>query len=568
MKQVQLGIRPAMSVPHPRPSRGLSCGRTALAALAALAAMSIALTTGCNATREPSIASNPSIVNPPEGSGLQPVSLPDLAGMEAPAREQMQARISALRASVTASSAPRDNVGEAYGEMGKLFMAATYLDAAESCFLNAQILAPDDARWPYYLGHVYKVKGPLAKSVASFERALQLKPDDMAALVWLGEAHLSQGEAETAGPFFAQALALQPESAAARVGAGRVALAQKDHAGAAKLLEEALQREPGATAIHYPLAMAYRGLGDLAKAEAHLARQGDLEARPPDPLMRDLDVLLQSPEAYNVRGGRELEARNWAAAAENFRKGLALAPDDASLRHRLGTALAQMGDVRGAAEQFERVLATTPGHARAHFSLGVLLNDSRRYAEASDHFSSALKYEPGYVQARVQLAGVLARSGRPGEALAHYRQAIDANPTLTDAAFGYAMTLIRLRRYADARDRLTESMKRFPDQPMFSHALARLLVAAPDDRVRDGARGKTLVDALIKGPQTFELGETTAMMLAELGHFEQAAAVQRDVLKGASDAGILPVVRRATENLKLYERRQPCRTPFTEDEFP
>jgi hypothetical protein len=58
------------------------------------------------------------------------------------------------------------------------------------------------------------------------------------------------------------------------------------------------------------------------------------------------------------------------------------------------------------------------------------------------------------------------------------------------------------------------------------------------------------------------------MMLAELGDYAQAAAVQRDVLAAAGQRGMLDVVRRVTENLKLYERRQPCRTPFTEDELP
>src|SRR5262245_1953849 len=130
------------------------------------------------------------------------------------------------------------------------------------------------------------------------------------------------------------------------------------------------------------------------------------------------------------------------------------------------------------------------------------------------------------------------------------------------------MALVRARRYLEARDRLAEDVKLFPDQPQFTHALARLLVAAPDDRVRDGARGKALVDALIKGPQTYELGETTAMMLAELGHFEQAVVVQRDVLSAADKAGLQQIVQRGTENLRRYERREPCRTPFTQDELP
>ena len=131
------------------------------------------------------------------------------------------------------------------------------------------------------------------------------------------------------------------------------------------------------------------------------------------------------------------------------------------------------------------------------------------------------------------------------------------DPLLSDAAFGYAMMLVRLRRYHEARDRLTDGMKAHPDEPMFSHALARLLAAAPDDRVRDGRRAKILVDALFKAQQSIELGETIAMTLAELQQYEQAAAVQRDMMAAAKQAGLSDVaVRRMAENLRLYERRE------------
>jgi tetratricopeptide (TPR) repeat protein len=284
--------------------------------------------------------------------------------------------------------------------------------------------------------------------------------------------------------------------------------------------------------------------------------------------MREIDGLLESPEAYNIRGGAELEAGHWQAAAAEFRKGLELAPNEPSLRHRLGTALSQMGDSRGAMEQFEQVLQTSPDYARSHFSLGVLLNGAGREQEAIDHFSAALKTDPNYVEARVQLAGALARTGRPGEALAQYTQALETAPTNTDAAFGRAMALVRLRRYADARDRFAEGMQAHPEQSMFGHALARLLAAAPDDRVRDGRSALKLVDELIKGPQTIELAETTAMALAETGRYTEAAAVQRDALTGATNEGLPNVERRIAGNLRLYESGKPCRTPFGEDELP
>ena len=80
--------------------------------------------------------------------------------------------------------------------MGNLLLAAEYFDAAEACYLHAQSLAPDDVRWPYYLGHVYMTKAELGKAVTSFERALRLRPDDVATLVWLGGVHLDLGEPE------------------------------------------------------------------------------------------------------------------------------------------------------------------------------------------------------------------------------------------------------------------------------------------------------------------------------------------------------------------------------------
>jgi tetratricopeptide (TPR) repeat protein len=511
------------------------------------------------------LGEQPSLSSP--GRGLRPVTFPDIAAMEGPARQQLQSRQAALQAALSAGAADQDLARE-YGETGKLMMAATDLERAESYLLNAQTLAPADPRWPYYLGHVYRIRGPLQKAVESFEQALRLRPDDFASLVWLGEMRLSEGRQDAAAPLFAQALGRDPRSAAALYGAGRAALAARDFAGAANYLEQAIAREPRATAVHYPLAMAYRGLGDVGKAETHLKLQGKDDPRPADPLMAEIDTLIQTPEAYNVRGGQALDAGQWAQAAEAFRKGLELDPADVSLRHRLGTALAQMGDARAAGAEFEEVVRRDPTFARAHFSLGVLLNDSKEYDEAIRRFSAALQHEPGYVQARVQLAGVLARAGRPGEAVSEFGRALEADPSQSEALYGRGMAFVRLRRYPEARDDFAAGVTRFPDQPLFKLALARLLAAAPDDRIRDGRRAMTLVNELMKGPQSIELAETAAMALAEVGRFDQALDAQRSVLEAGRAGNLEPVVRRATENLALYEKKAPSRRPFTEDELP
>src|SRR6202008_422462 len=135
------------------------------------------------------------------------------------------------------------------------------------------------------------------------------------------------------------------------------------------------------------------------------------------------------------------------------------------------------------------------------------------------------RYRPTYVQARVRLAGVLRRSGRAGDALEQYEEIMRIDPRLADAPIELAITLVRLRRYAEARDRLIAGMRAFPDRPCFPRALARVLAAAPDDRVRDGRRALALADDLLRTDQSTEVGETMAMALAETRQFGEAAGV-------------------------------------------
>ena len=508
------------------------------------------------------------VLLPPEGRDLVPVAMPDFELMTEPVAEQMRTYRTAVRVRLGTVAAEPAALGDAYGQLGMLLLAATYVDAAEASLLNAQTLQPDDGRWPYYLGRVHEANGDLEASAASYRRAVDLRPDDLATRMLLANVLFARGELEAAERIYSRALERHPDAPAAQAGLGRVALARREYAGAAARFEQALAAAPWATAVHYPLALAYRGLGDMERAEAHLQRQGDVEALSPDPLRQELDELLESANAYNIRGGRALDAGNYRAAADLFRRGLELDPDDPSLRQRLGVALFQLDDVAGAVDAFEQVVRTTPEHTEAQFSLGVVRADQGRHREAIDHLSTALRHDSAYIQARMQLANVLARSGRADEALSHYERALAQDPTRLEAMFGAAMTLVRLERYAAARDRLQQGVEADPGNRMFRHALARLLASAPDGGVRDGRGAMTIVEELLADGQDLALGETAAMALAEMGLYDQAAAVQRDVMAATRQAGLTDALQRMAGNLGLYEAGRPSRTPFTAAELP
>ena len=406
-----------------------------------------------------------------------------------------------------------------------------------------------------------------ARAAALFEQVLTLRPDHVPALVWLAEMHLAQSQPERAKPLLVKAQALAPREAAVLYGLGRVALEAREYAEAVKYLEASLAIVPGASRVQYPLAMAYRGLGNTRQAEAHLRLRGEVDLPPADALLSELGGLLMNTAAYETRGVQAMDARRWPDAVANLRKAVELAPDNALTRLNLGTSLYLSGDADGALEQYQAAVRLSPALARAHFGIGVIMETRRRDPEAISAFAAAVQHDPAFVEARFNLANALRRSGRVRESLPHYEEVLRASPAVSQASFGYAMGLVRLGRYQEARERLERDVKAFPDQPGLAHALARLLAAAPDDRVRDGARALKLVGELEKAqPPTLTLTETMAMALAEVGRFDEAGRLQREAVDAARRAGRADMVAHLSENLRLYEAQRPCRTPWRNDD--
>ncbi len=388
----------------------------------------------------------------------------------------------------------------------------------------------------------------------------------MDALVWLGDVSLTAGKPEVAEPAFAHALQLDPNSVSAKFGAGRTALARGDHPKAVEYLEDVLRLNPKATAAHYPLSQAYASLGNADKSAEHLRLRRDSKIAPRDTLMVELESLLQSPQSFVTAGLRKLDAEDWAGAAEQFRKGLALAPDNASLHHRLGTALSMQDDAAGARREFETAVQKEPEYFPSLFSLGVLAQADGRHAEAIERFTGALKVRPTYIEARLRLASSLRRSGKLHDALEAYQRAVSDAPDNAEGRLGSAMMLTKLRRYRDARQVLTEAST--SGDLVFTHALARLLATAPDDSVRDGRRAMELVQQMLQRGRTLDLGETYAMTLAELGQYREAQGLQRDLIAAAERAQQPAMKARLMSRLALYDRAEPCRTPWTDEEMP
>ena len=488
--------------------------------------------------------------------------LPDLSAMAVPVQQQIREQYAQL----TDGTAPASDQARAseLGTMGVLLMAAESVAAAEPFLTQAMALDPGEPRWPYYLGHLSRMKGDAEGAATHFQQVLALRADDVPSLVWLGNVTLDQGRGDAAAAFYERALALHPGLFDALLGLGRAALVAGKADVAVARLEAASAAEPRATAVNYPLAMAYRQVGRIDDAEARLRARGDAQPPLPDPLMRELAEILRSPVVYEGRGDRALAAGQAPAAVEAFRQALALAPERRALKQKLATALAVSGDIRAAVTLYQELLAQDPNFPEAHYSLGALFVSNGQLAPAIEQFTAAVSGDPGYLQARLQLARTLRKARAFDRALAAFQGALSVDPRFADARLGYAVTLADAGRYGTARAWLTEARRAHPEHLEFTELLVRVLAAAPDAGVRDGELAADLATRLVTQARTWRTLEAQAMALAETNQWSEAAARQRDAIETfrAAGRGEAPWL---SDGLRRYERHEASRVPWSFD---
>ena len=425
------------------------------------------LVTGCTSEESTSIPPTPS-------QSLQPVTLPHISRLATPVQQQLHDAFTALTTALEQVGTPDVDRAERYGQLGRLLLAAELGGIANLCFRHAERLMPQDHRWPYFLGHSALFLENRTQAIKSFERAHELAPTDPSALVWLAETHLVDGRAAEAEALFLEATSFEAASAAARFGAGRAALARRAYTDAIDHLQATLATNPDASAVHYPLAMAHRALGDHDRAATHLQQRGESWPPLPDPLMAPLRALLQSVTVYEISGRDALQAGDWTAAAAAFRRGLELEPLDPALRYELGTALYASGDVESAQQEFRTVIRQTPSFANAHISLATIFSLQGDYSEALEEFSVALQYHPNSVEGRFGLAEVLRVSGQVEEALGEYERVLSLDPTVVEAWVGFGAALVALERGQEARDLHRDAQRVHPNHPKLRELAALL----------------------------------------------------------------------------------------------
>ena len=463
---------------------------------------------------------------------LQAVPETDVSGTERIAREAITGTRDRLAELLQSGTNDNKNLAEGYGELAALYQLFHIDSAAALCWENARTLQPADFRWTYYAGYLALNGGETEKALELFQQARKLNPDYRPLDLRMGQLWLDTDQLDKAHAVLQKAANESGLRAAALYYLGQIDLLRHDYQGAQAHLSEALRINPEASEVHYPLAQAYRQLGKQELAREHLARFKQQTPDADDPLVAELETVLQTSH-WDFRLGMQaiMEQQDYEAAIEHFRKGLEIDPDNLAARVSYARALYLGGQADAAEEQLQRVLTRDPQQVLANFFLAVLWESRDKPEEAAARYQRILKLEPEHEGAHFYLANLLYHQGRFREAASQYRAALTASSEIPPARL---LELVALHRAGDADSdiarQLEQRVRAYPDQPELKYALIRLRALSRDAEVRDSFKALTLANELAPNQPTPPNIEALALAAACDGQYQQAARLQQQVI--------------------------------------
>jgi tetratricopeptide (TPR) repeat protein len=240
---------------------------------------------------------------------------------------------------------------------------------------------------------------------------------------------------------------------------------------------------------------------------------------------------------------------------EGRRMMLASEPTNIALRDDLAVMLAETGDVAAAAEEFRKTLALAPESAPAAYNVGLALAALGRAADARGYFERALAADPNHALSHYQLAAMLQSGGDLKASLDHYRAASRAGDH-AEIQLGAGLALARAGEHQESVALIRRALELGPDWPNAQAANAWLIAIDPLAGAQDRIQAVRLAERAVSATRVANASflDVLATALASNGEFERAVSAARAALALAaagSDASQTEAIRR---RLALFEQ--------------
>jgi predicted Zn-dependent protease len=318
----------------------------------------------------------------------------------------------------------------------------------------------EDPRGRQLLGDSLSVVQRFEEAAAQFEALGKIEPENPRA--WYGLGRSYEGLAARA---FERLEKLAPESAYGFALIAATRAAQNQYRSAFFFYRKALEKQPKMRGVHVALSQVYRKAGHPEWAAQE--EQKEIELGLPDCVAEKivcdflagrfkqvLDVVKreQTPQSYYWRS----QACNQLALDSLSR--LAQLPPSFELHEVMAEIHRNQGRHVESVKEWKKALALSPDNPLARKELAVSLLLTQDYESAKPLVESLLKENPRSAQLNYLAGDILLNQQRPGEAVPLLRKAVEYDPGLSPAHASLGRAYITVGEAAKAIPHLKSAL--------------------------------------------------------------------------------------------------------------
>lgn len=307
----------------------------------------------------------------------------------------------------------------------------------------------------YSQARAAEARGDLPGAAANYESLLKIAPRLAAAYNNLGALYLRQREYKKAAETLEKGLKLDAKMSSAIALLGIARYEMGDYLGARRNLEATLRANPKDDNAELYLANALIKLGELNRAEDHLRQ---LSQRQP-----------ANQEIWYLLGKVHMKLSEQALSKLNE-----IDPNSVWIHEISGEIMESMKNFDGALVEYKKAVAMAPQQSGTHYSLGNAYWSLRMWDAATEQFKAELVNDPANCLAQWKIGNIiLEQHANSEEALAAVEKALDICSSLIEARLDRARALINMDRHAEAVKDLEMVEKADPAEPTPHFLLAQ-----------------------------------------------------------------------------------------------
>lgn len=476
-----------------------------------------------------------------------------LSSFEKSVREHLQEAI-LLRSAST--SGDRAAASKKFMDAGKIFQAyGLHLHAVET-YRHGLSLSKDNHELAYLLALCLRDMGRPEEAKKVLKPWIERRPGHVNSRLAVAQIDYEATRYDESVLNLQKILSRDPESVPALGILGQVRLQEGKPEEAIELLKEALSLSPGASALRYPLGLAYRAVGELELAEEQMQLRGIAIPRAQDTWLAQVLTLRRGGRVHLNEGTLYFSEGLYSKAEESFLKALEQDPESPTVHLNLGSTRVKLGRLPEARIDLLEAIRLDPDLALAWFDLGVIEAQEGSDDEAVQCYDRALEIDENQTEALFNRGNAYRRLGKHDSAFADFERLIRQTPGNSMAWLAGAVCLIRLNQWKDGQTWIERALQVHPREVRLLGIRWRLM--ACDRSVSKEILEKELdsLTTLTRQRPDLELLEARAMMLAATGQFEVALALQKALIKAAAEAQRPDLAKRLIPHENAYANQQ------------